>query len=160
MKRAALCFCIKEENGKISDVLLLKKKVGFSKDKWNGSGGIVKNENQDVDDYMYEETQKQTGIILKNYEKVAELNFVFPKKNEQSHLAHIYLCRKWEGEPKETDEAKPQWFKVEDIPYNDMFPADIFWLPKIMTGKLIKVIVVYDNDMTILDQVTDTVDKI
>ena len=50
--------------------------------------------------------------------------------------------------------------KKEEIPYNNMFGADIFWVPKILSGKKVKVIVVYDNDYHVLDQTHDTVEKL
>jgi len=32
----------------------------------------------------------------------------------------------------------PKWFKISDIPYESMWPDDIFWLPKVLTGKKVR----------------------
>jgi hypothetical protein len=31
----------------------------------------------------------------------------------------------------------PKWFNIETIPYNEMWPDDIHWLPKVLAGKKI-----------------------
>jgi hypothetical protein len=33
---------------------------------------------------------------------------------------------------------KPFWFPVDQIPYKEMWPDDIFWLPEVITDKKIK----------------------
>lgn len=36
------------------------------------------------------------------------------------------------------DEMKPLWHKVENIPFDKMWPDDIFWLPQVLKGDLIR----------------------
>ena len=38
-------------------------------------------------------------------------------------------------EPKETEEMQPQWFAVEDIPYQKMWADDRYWYPLLLAGK-------------------------
>ena len=42
------------------------------------------------------------------------------------------------GEPKESKEMRPKWFKVDEIPFDEMWPDDEFWLPKVLNGKKVK----------------------
>ena len=40
----------------------------------------------------------------------------------------------WKGDPVESEEMRPQWFTPEIIPFQEMWPDDIFWLPKVIEG--------------------------
>ena len=33
---------------------------------------------------------------------------------------------------------KPKWFSIKEIPFNEMWPDDKFWLPKVLAGKKVK----------------------
>ena len=36
----------------------------------------------------------------------------------------LFWINKWEGEPEESEEMKPIWFNVEEIPYDQMWQDD------------------------------------
>ena len=44
----------------------------------------------------------------------------------------------WDGEPAESEEMAPRWFKVSDIPYSEMWSDDSYWLPKVLENKKIR----------------------
>jgi len=48
---------------------------------------------------------------------------------------YVYVATDFEGEPTETDEAIPIWFDVEDIPYDEMWQDDKYWLPRVLNGE-------------------------
>ena len=50
-------------------------------------------------------------------------------------MVHIYTTEVWNGEPVESEEMKPYWYKVEDIPYDRMWEDDKYWLPKVLNGE-------------------------
>jgi hypothetical protein len=53
---------------------------------------------------------------------------------------HIYIVKKWTGEPKESEEMlTPTWFAIDRLPFDEMMPADDKWLPYIFEGKKILV---------------------
>ena len=52
--------------------------------------------------------------------------------DEQDHLVHIYAVEEFDGEPMETDEMKPKRFDVSNIPYDEMWKNDRFWLPYLL----------------------------
>lgn len=58
-----------------------------------------------------------------------ELIFHYEGKPEWDNHCHIFTCadHQWEGELRETEEMKPMWWNVVDIPYNDMWADDIIW---------------------------------
>lgn len=34
-----------------------------------------------------------------------------------------------------TDEMRPEWFSIDEIPYHNMWADDIYWLPLLLAGK-------------------------
>jgi len=144
MKQATLCLLVKENQGD-KEILLAMKKRGFGKGKWNGVGGKMDSKKGDksIAAAAIRETQEEIGVKVKEMEKVAFLNFRFPyipekKQNEWNQDVHVFLVRDWEGEPIETEEMAPKWFKLTDIPFEKMWDDDKFWLPHIVEGRKLK----------------------
>lgn len=139
MRQATLCLLIKE-NQNNKELLLAMKKRGFGKYKWNGVGGKFDLEKGDknIVDAAIRETEEEIGIKAKELEKVAVLSFYFPYKEEWNQEVHVFYIKNWKGEPTETEEMLPKWFKVKDIPFEQMWDDDKFWLPQILEGKKLK----------------------
>lgn len=132
LRQATLCFLVKD-----NQILLAMKKRGFGKDKWNGVGGKP-NPGEDIETTAIRETQEEIGVTPKSLKRVATLNFFFPPdlaKKDWNQQVCVFLCDFWEGEPEESEEMKPEWFKFSDIPYKYMWVDDIHWLPKVLEGK-------------------------
>ncbi len=135
VQRATLLFLIKNDQ-----ILLAMKKRGFGKGYWNGVGGKV-NSLETSKQAAIRETKEEINIIPKNIEKVASLDFHIAKtKSEETWIQRVsvYKTSNWDGEPTETEEMKPKWFRISDIPYSKMWADDILWLPKILQGQKIK----------------------
>ena len=132
MRQATLCFLIKNDNA----ILLAFKKKGFGVGKWNGVGGKLDlRKDKNIFDTAIREMKEESGVKIKDIEKVAILNFYFPYRKEWDQEVHVFISRNWEGEPKESEEMKPKWFKIKEIPFEKMWPDDKFWLPKILKGE-------------------------
>ncbi len=116
------------------------KKKGFGRGKWNGVGGKLdfNKGDRNIFDTTIRETKEETGIEVKDMERVAILSFYFPYQKEWNQNVHVFISKKWEGEPKESEEMKPKWFEVKKIPFNKMWPDDKFWLPKVLNGEKLK----------------------
>lgn len=119
------------------EVLLAMKKRGFGEGRWNGVGGKVE-EGESIEQAMIRETQEEIGVIPTVYEKVADIRFdeFFKGKPTLMHV-HIFIASEWTGEPIESEEMKPQWFNITDVPYDDMWSDDRYWLPQVLQGKKI-----------------------
>ena len=142
MKETNLCLLIRENNG-VKEMLLAMKKRGFGMGKWNGVGGKINVEKGDknVVDAAIRETAEEIGVKIKDLERMAVLSFRFPyvpKEKEWDQDVHVFLIKNWEGEPVESEEMLPQWFKLKDIPFNEMWDDDKIWLPEILEGKKLK----------------------
>jgi len=139
MKQATLCLLIREgRDGK--ELLLAMKKRGFGVQRWNGAGGKLDPLKGDktVVDTAIRETEEEIGVKVKKFEKVAIFNFYYPYLSEidkKEWQTHIFFVKDWEGEPKETEEMIPKWFREKEIPFSKMWPDDKIWLPKVLDGE-------------------------
>ncbi|MFA7385980.1 MAG: NUDIX domain-containing protein, partial [Candidatus Paceibacterota bacterium] len=94
------------------------------------------------------EAKEEINVFIKEMEKVAEISFYFPHNFLFNQAVHVYFSESWEGEPRESEEMKPEWFSVEKIPFKKMWPDDIFWLPEVLKGKLLRAMFVFkENDI-------------
>jgi len=112
------------------------KKNGFGKGRWNGFGGKVK-AGEAIEDAAKREVLEEAGIMVDHLEKMGVIDFEF-KGNPEILEVHIFKAIDFTGEPKESDEMKPQWFNIDEIPFKEMWPDDIFWIPLFLKGEKFK----------------------
>lgn len=152
MKQLTLVFLIRDQ-----EVLLAMKKRGFGKGRWNGAGGKLE-PGETIAQALVRECQEEIGVTPVSYKKVADLTFdAFMNKQRTDLHVHAYLCHEWQGEPTESEEMKPQWFKVSEVPYDTMWQDDKYWLPEVLQGKKIKGTFVFDKADTMLEHHTQEV---
>ena len=132
MRQATFCLLIKD-----SKILLAMKKRGFGVGRWNGAGGKVE-KGEEVIIAIKRETKEEIGIELENFSKFGLLSFRFVNKSEFNQDVHLFVASSWKGDPTESEEMKPKWFSFEEIPYEKMWPDDIYWLPYILKGEKVK----------------------
>lgn len=133
MKQATLCYCLKG-----NQVLLGMKQRGFGEGKWNGGGGKPMYSGETMRMVTRRELREEFGIETKvsDFTQVALIRFYF--MGEPKFECHVFTITRWTGEPIETEEMKPQWFNLDQIPYHDMWAADSSWLPLILGGMKIE----------------------
>src|SRR3989344_3547623 len=56
------------------------------------------------------------------------------------------------GEPMETEEMRPQWFRFEDIPFEQMWLEDKYWMPKFLAGQKFEGEFYYNHDGTAIEK--------
>jgi len=131
------CFLVKTDNdGKIKSICLAMKKRGFGMGLWNGTGGKPK-DNESIEEAMLREAKEELNVELKKYSKHGIFNFTLVKDEIEATM-HAFLATEWEGEPIETEEMKPKWFLIKDIPYSEMWKSDSEFLPLILEGKKVR----------------------
>jgi len=131
MKKQKLTLCIIQNK---DEILLGMKKRGFGEGRWNGFGGKIE-EGESIEDAAYREVEEECGISVSALEKRGVLDFSFERAKDEVLEVHIFTTETFDGEPAETEEMKPKWFKKEEIPFDDMWPDDIYWLPLFLEGK-------------------------
>jgi len=143
---ATLCFLLKREK-----ILLGFKKRGFGMGKWNGVGGKV-----DADESpliaAIRETREEIGVNVAGYiQEMGVIEFEYRTKTPEKVIVFVYVAKKWEGEPIETEEILPKWFDIDKVPYELMWPDDKLWLPRFIKGQKIHDSYVFDDAMQIID---------
>ena len=145
MLETTLCL-LKKEN----EILLAMKKRGFGEGKYNGVGGKIEG-GETPDEAMIRETKEEILVTPTEYEKVGIIEFdEFYKGKKEKVMFHLYVASEWQGEPTESDEMKPEWFDIQSIPYDKMFPDDKYWLPLILEGRKIKAYFDFDEEWNLL----------
>lgn len=133
MKVQTLLFLIDQENSK---VLLAMKKRGFGVGKWNGVGGKVER-GEAIGDAVIRETKEEIDVDVapQDIEAVATIKFSFRGSPHDTIQGHVFVAKKWSGEPIETEEMAPEWYDFGSIPYKKMWIDDEHWLPQVLSGK-------------------------
>lgn len=136
-----LCFI--ERPG---EVLLGYKKRGFGAGRWNGFGGKVQH-GESIEEATVRELKEECGVISGPLEKSGVLTFTFLGEDLETEM-HIYRTTVFNGEPQETEEMRPQWFRVDAIPFSEMWPDDPYWFPYFLAGKLFRGTFHFRKDVT------------
>lgn len=153
MKRLTLVFLVKD-----GQVLLAMKKRGFGAGRWNGLGGKV-TDDESVKEAMVREAREEAMVIPTQYERVADIVFdEMGSQDRELHKVDVFVCRAWEGEPVETEEMAPKWFRAHELPLDKMWDDDRYWLPRILDGEKLKCrFVLNDRDKVIEKKLTTLV---
>lgn len=147
LRQATLCFLVKD-----TQVLLAMKEKGFAQGKWNGAGGKMDSKDKDIEETAIRETNEEIGVTPTSLKQVAILNFYHLDKQEWNQQVIVFLSDKWKGKPTESKEMVPKWFEFDEIPYDEMWEDDKFWLPKVLAGKRIEADFLFDDNQVLLEQ--------
>jgi 8-oxo-dGTP pyrophosphatase MutT (NUDIX family) len=138
MKDTTLLFLIKKSQGEVSDICLAMKKRGFGVNRWNGVGGKVEPEKETIEQAVIRESKEEIDVLPQDIKKIAELSFYFSHNPSWDQTVHVYFSENWDGSPKESEEMNPKWFSANELPFENMWPDDPFWLPEVLKGNLLK----------------------
>ncbi len=116
-------------------VLLAMKKRGFGAGKWNGTGGKL-HPGETPKEAAIRETKEEIEVDVTLAEPRGRIHFHDPGGKEW--LVHVFRTEEYQGEPRETEEMRPQWFPIQAIPYEQCWADDIVWLPWLIEGKKFK----------------------
>lgn len=137
-ERASLCFII--TGGKI---LLIHKKRGLGAGKVNGPGGRCE-PGETALDCARRETIEEVGVTPTGLSLAGELHFQFVD-GYALHCA-VFTADGLEGALIETDEAKPFWKPVGEIPFDDMWTDDRHWIPWMLERRKFRGFFRFDGD--------------
>lgn len=77
------------------------------------------------------ELQEEALVTLADgMEKRGVLTFFWEGQASVMQI-HLYSAEasSLQGEPTETPEMRPQWFRLSDVPYESMWEDDLHWFP-------------------------------
>jgi 8-oxo-dGTP diphosphatase / 2-hydroxy-dATP diphosphatase len=117
------------------EVLLGMKKRGFGAGRWNGFGGKV--EDESIKEAAIRELFEEVSLTTTVVEEIGILAFSF-EKDPVTLETHVFRVLEFEGEPTETDEMSPKWWRRDQIPYGSMWPDDVYWFPYLLNNRLFR----------------------
>lgn len=126
-----------------SQILLGMKKRGWGSGKWNGFGGKIEN-NESIEEAAKREVAEEVGLNIKNFEKIGIIDFEFQDGSKDIKV-YIFESNNFTGETLESEEMRPKWFDINNLPFKNMWPGDKYWLPILLAGKKLKGKFVYDR---------------
>ncbi len=137
MRQATLVLLLKGDPP--AEILLGLKKAGFAVGKWNGFGGKLEPGESPVD-AAARELYEEVSIRVDKFDlaPAANLDFVFPNSPEWDQVVHVFVATLWKGEPVESVEMLPRWFKTAELPWEQMWQDDRHWLPLVLAGKRVR----------------------
>lgn len=122
------------------------KKRGFGQGRWNGVGGKPEAD-ESIAQTAIRECQEEIGVTPIAFRQVAQLDFAFPaKRRDWDQRVAVYLCTEWQGEPTESEEMRPQWYSIGEIPYDTMWHDDQYWLPSVLDGAYVRARFEFDDN--------------
>lgn len=143
---------------KNSQILLGLKKRGFGQGLWNGFGGKV-NKDETIKLAACRELKEESGLIATNIEQSGILKFEWENSLELLEV-HVFRVLEFTGHIMETDEMKPVWFYLDEIPFTKMWPDDVYWLPLFLKKVKFKGQFLFADKNTIIDYQLSTVDDL
>ena len=147
-------LCVIHQN---DHVLLGMKKRGFGKNRWNGFGGKLE-EGETLKEAAMRELKEEVGIIPLSLKKRGIL--LFRGVVKEILEVHVFGITSFEGDPIETEEMRPQWFKTKEIPFENMWPDDKHWFPLLLSGKSFHGRFNFEGDNNLISHALKEVEKI
>ncbi len=148
LTRAVVGFAVSEDEV----VLGLRKKVsiGLGANLIAGIGGKVGDvaglEDETDEEALVREFREEIGISISGFRKMGVIRFLYPAKPVWDQLVIAYTVDEWDGTPRETDVIKPQFFKIDDLPIDSMWPDNRYWVPRVLAGEQIEATFLYGED--------------
>ena len=143
MQLATLCFLtVGDPSHKI---LLGLKKTGLGVGKFNGYGGKVE-AGEGIETAVMRELFEESGIQITPSQLQKAGVLTFKESGKQDWETHVYVVPQWQGTAVESREMAHHWFKLDTIPYHQMWEDDQYWLPHVLAGKTVVATFCFDKD--------------
>ena len=148
MKQTTLCLLVKDD-----EILLAMKKRGFGVGKWNGYGGKLE-AGETLELAAVRETKEEIGVELNANDLMllGRMEFYFEDNADWNLIVNLFRVEKWAGEAIETEEMRPQWFKISDLPFDQMWLEDKEWMPLFLAKKKFTGEFYYNKDATAINK--------
>ncbi|MDJ0320433.1 8-oxo-dGTP diphosphatase [Pseudarthrobacter sp. PS3-L1] len=146
--QVTLCFLLRNNAGS-PEVLLGFKRTGFGRGKIVGVGGHVE-PGETVQEAICREVREEICVEISqpDLDLAGTVDFVFPNRPEWNMFSTVFVVRRWKGEPVETEEITPGWYKTNELPVEHMWADAEHWVPEMIAGGTpdIRVVLAADNE--------------
>ena len=114
-----------------------------------GFGGKVE-ANESIAKAAMRELEEEACIRGSNLIPHGTLLFTFKSRPEVMNV-HVFCTSDFQGKVTESEEMLPKWYSASDIPFEQMWADDKYWLPHVLDGKAVKGTFHFDDESTILN---------
>jgi len=119
MRNATLVYVFDGEK-----LLLGMKKKGFGAGRWNGIGGKI-NPGESPEQAAQREVREEIGVQIEVDKPLGSI--IFRNSSKGDWTVHVFAVDRHEGQPRESEEMRPQWFPIGEMPYEQMWDDDKLW---------------------------------
>ncbi|SEC08195.1 8-oxo-dGTP diphosphatase [Paramicrobacterium humi] len=129
-----VCYLLRETPDGVH-VLLGRKKRGLGTGNIVGLGGKLE-PGEDAATAAVREIREESGLAVAReaLQPRGRLDYRFPFREEWSQVSHVFVCTRWQGEPRGSDELDPVWYPLHGVPYGQMWDDARYWLPDVLAG--------------------------
>lgn len=133
-------------------ILLGIKKTGFGAGNLVTPGGKVEPGETSIQAAI-RETAEEVGVKVNSCKEVAQVIFreLYYKGVPETDIMHVYISEDFEGEAVETPELTPEWYPLDNIPYDKMWQDAQHWMPEIFSGHIVDSYFRYDEQNQLKD---------
>jgi 8-oxo-dGTP diphosphatase len=136
LRSTCLCLLTADSVDGGREVLLGHKKTGLGLGKIVGLGGHVE-PGESPAEAAAREVKEESGlhVPVDALTELAHVTFLFPVRPSWDMDVVVFAAAAWSGVPAESQEIKPQWFPVADLPFDRMWDDARHWLPRVLAGE-------------------------
>lgn len=139
-------------------LLGLRKKVslGLGHHIISGIGGKV-GDSEEIKHETYaqaliREFQEEIGVTPIQYTEMGRVRFIWPHNPNWRQDCKVYVIEQWQGEPIETEAIRPQWYPINNLPAQEMWEDNMFWVPEVLAVRKVDMIFVLGQDKKIIEK--------
>ena len=135
-----------------TEVLLGRKNTGLGLGRWVGPGGKVE-AGESLREAAIRELHEEVGLVAgpDDLLPIARLHYPFPTRPHLSQRSHAFVLDAFEGVVQESVELSPQWWRVEDIPFELMWADAKLWLPRALQGSFTEATITIGDEDDVMD---------
>jgi 8-oxo-dGTP diphosphatase len=147
LPQVCVCYLLRDGAGG-PEVLLGRKKHGLGAGNYVGLGGKLEPGESPVEAAV-REVFEEAGVVVaaSDLEFRGLLSYHFPHREAWSQESSVFVCRTWRGVPTGSDELDPEWFALDEIPYDEMWDDARRWLPDVLDGASVRRTFVFGEDL-------------
>lgn len=156
--RQTLCYVFRDVG--VRQVLLGRKLRGFGAGMIMGLGGHVEPGESDAQAAL-REVREESGVEIdpSSLSRRATLTYSFPAKPSLNARVGVFFGARWRGVVRDSDEIRPAWFPVDQLPLTEMWDDEQYWLPRVLGGEQLTADFTFDDTGTRVVDVDLRVDE-